>query len=117
MKRLLLAIAIGLFVVTTYMIVSSLIFVQSGQNLAIVPYLDLPVKLPKIVFYYFSPPIAEDFSPEPTQRKLLIGLFAYIANILLYSILAYILLTIFRRRRTKDELKQTQPPAPPSFAN
>ena len=117
MKRLLLAIAIGFLLVTVYMIVSSIIFVLSGQNVAIVPYLDLPVRLPKIILYYFSPPIAEDFSPELTQRKAIFGLLAFGINVLLYSIVAYILLTIFSRRRKKVELTQAEPPPPPSFAD
>jgi hypothetical protein len=118
MKRLLLAIAIGFLLVTAYMIVSSVVFVLGGQNISLVPYLDLPVRLPKIVFYYFSPPMAEDFSPAFNGRKVFLGLFAYVANILLYSIPAYFLLTVFLRRRKKVELTQAvEPPPPPSFAS
>jgi hypothetical protein len=117
MKRLLLAAAIGFVLVTAYMIISSVIFVLSGQNIALVPYLDLPVRLPKIVFYYLSPPTAEDFSHEFTERKILLALFSYIANVLIYSIPAYILLRVISQRRKKAELPQPDPPPPPSFVN
>ena len=117
MKRLLLAIAIGFLLVTAYMIFSSVIFLLSGQNVAIVPYLDLPVRLPKIIIYYFSPPTAEDFSTELSERKAFLGLLAFGINVLLYSILAYILLAVFSRRRKKVELTQAEPPPPPSFVS
>ena len=118
MKRLLLAIAIGFLLVTAYMIVSSVIFVLSGQNVAIVPYLDLPVRLPKIIIYYFSPPTAADFSTELSERKAILGFLAFAINVLLYSIIAYILLTVFSRRRKKVELtREVEPPPPPSFVS
>ena len=118
MKRLLLAIAIAFLLVTVYMIGSSVIFILSGQNLAIVPYLDLPVRLPKIIIYYFSPPTAEDFSTKFTTRRWVFALLVFGTNALLYSIPAYILLTIFSRTRKKIvSARELEPPPPPTFIN
>ncbi len=117
MKRLLLSIAISFLLVTAYMTVSTIIFILSGQNIALVSYLDLPIKLPRILFYYFYQPSAEDFSTDFYVRQMFLDLFSFIANVLLYPIPVYILLTVFSRTRRKVELTQTEPPLPPSFAS
>jgi hypothetical protein len=48
-KSLLLSIAIGFVVVTIYTTAAAVCFVLSGENMALVPYLDLPMRLPKVV--------------------------------------------------------------------
>jgi hypothetical protein len=117
MKRILLSIAIGFGLVTAYMMFSSITFVLSGGNIELVSYLDLPVRLPKTVFFYLSPPTAEDFSPALTQRRIFLTTFFYLANGLLYSIAAYILIRLVSRRRRRFALSPTEPPPPPTFVN
>lgn len=118
MKRILLAIAAGFVLVTAYTIVVSAIIVLSGRGMELVPYLDLPMRLPKAIFFYVFPPTAEDFTPVMNQKKILLGVSLYIANVLLYSIPAYLIITLISRRKRKVEPAQPeQPPPPPSFVN
>ena len=117
MKRILLSIAIGFVLVTAYMIVASVIHVLSGQKAELVPYLDLPMRLPKALFFYLLPPTAEDLTPVMNQKKILLAAVVYLANALLYSIPVYIVLTFILRGRRKVELTRMEPPPPPSFVN
>lgn len=58
----------------------------------IVNTVDIPMRLPKLIYFYFSPPTAEDYSMKLTVNKaLLAGLFL-ITNILIYAVPVYILL-------------------------
>jgi hypothetical protein len=117
MKRILLSIAISLGAVTAYMMISSIIFILSGEPGELLPYLDLPVRLPKAVFFYLSPPTEEDFSPVVNQRKAFLTVFFYLANVLLYSIPAYILIRLISRRRRGVESAPAGPPPPPMFVD
>lgn len=113
MKRILLSVAISFCLLAAYMTISSTIFILSGEPGGLMPYLDLPVRLPKAVFFYFSPPTAEDFSPAlMTQRRIFLTVFFYLANVLLYSIPAYILIRIISRRRRGFESARAEPPPP-----
>ena len=115
MKRLLLSIAIGFLVVTVYTTAAAVCFVLSGENMALVPYLDLPMRLPKAVFFYLFPPTAQDFSQVMDQRRFVFLVFAYLVNCLLYSIPAYVVLILISRKKRSVNLAQLEPPMPPSF--
>lgn len=117
MKRLLLSIVVGFVLVTAYMMVAAVMLVVSGYKIELVPYLDLPMRLPKVVFFYLFPPTAEDFSQHMNQKQLVLAILAYLANVLLYSIPAYIFITLSSRWRRKVALPQMEPPPPPSFVN
>lgn len=118
MKRILLPLAIGFGLVTAYMMFSSITFILAGERRELVSYVDLPVRLPKSVFFYMSPPTAEDFSPVINRRKILLTVSFYLANVLLYSILAYTLVRLSSRRRTIFESARAEPPPPPpKFVN
>ncbi|HEX8458269.1 MAG TPA: hypothetical protein VF656_13290 [Pyrinomonadaceae bacterium] len=121
MRRVLLSIAVSFGLIATYAFSVAIIFILTGENTELLTYLDYPLRLPKFLPYYLSPPTAEDFSPLMNQRKILVAIFVYAANVLLYSLPAYLLLTLISRRisrRRKVELTQTEPPPPPpSFAN
>lgn len=101
--------------VTDYMIAVATIFNLSGDDQALLWYLDLPMALPKALFFYFVPPTAEDFSQVMTQRKVLMTIFFYIANTLLYAIPVYILLTVISRKRRGVAVDEVEPPRPPSL--
>ena len=117
MKRILLAVVIGSGLVTAYMMFSFITFMLAGEHRGLVPYFDLPVRLPKAVFFYLSPPTAEDFSPVMNQRKMFLTVFFYLANVLIYSIPAYILLRLISRRGRRFESARSEPPPPPTFVN
>jgi hypothetical protein len=117
MKRILQSVAVGFVLVTAYMMFSSVTFMLAGEHKELVPYLDLPVRLPKAVFFYLSPPIAEDFSPMMNQRKIFLIVFFYLANVLLYSIPAYILVRLISRRRRRFDMARMGSPPPPTFVN
>jgi hypothetical protein len=116
MKRILLSMAVGLGLVTAYMMFSSITFILAGEHKELVPYLDLPVRLPKAVFFRLFPPTAEDyFSPLMTQRKILLMVFFYLANVMLYSIPAYILIRLITRKGRRSQSARAGPPPPPTF--
>ena len=114
MKRILLAFAISFVLVVAYMIVVSVIFVAYGQDAQLVPYLDVPVRLPKIVYFYFKPPTAADYQIN-SARQVVLGLSFVVINIFLYSIPVYFLLRLIGKRRKTETQKINTPPAPPSF--
>lgn len=114
MKRVFLSILIALGLVCFYLIVASAFVVWTGSNPAPGSYIDLPLRLPKIVFYYFSPPNQQDFAADITARKLVVFTVAMFGNLIVYSIPVYLLLGIFGKKRTKA--KNENPPPPPSFS-
>src|SRR5215212_4239143 len=116
MKRILLALAAALVLVTVYTITLALVVALSGKYW-IISYLGVPVSLPKTVYFYIFPPTADDFSSRVTEKKILLTMVAYLINILLYSIPFYILFTIIARRRRKFPTTQPEPPLPPSFGS
>jgi len=116
-KRLLLSIAIGFGIVTIYTTAAAVAFLLSGENRALVPYLDLPMRLPKAIFFYLFPPTAQDFTGVMDQRRMLLTVLAYIANGLLYSIPSYGLFRLISRYRRTPRRSQLEPPLPPSFAD
>ena len=115
MKRILLSILIGVVFVVVYMMVVSVISILNEKNVSLLPYLNFPVRLPQVIFYYFSPPTAEDYQMETfTNRKLFLTFASFIINSLLYSILTYFFLAFISRFKKSKPL-QTEPPPPPSF--
>ena len=117
MKHILLSIAIGFGLVTAYMMFSSITFILAGEHKELVPYLDLPVRLPKAIYFHLFPPVAEDFSPVMNQRKICLMVFFYLANGLLYSIPVYTIVRPISRRMSRAESARAGPPPPPTFVN
>jgi hypothetical protein len=115
-KRLFLTIAISTALVAVYMIVVSVIYIAAGQNTALVPYLDVPVRLPKIVYFYFYPPTAADYQIN-SARQIILGLTFLVINIFLYSIPVYFVLRLIGKRRTVNLKRIDMPPAPPLFSD
>lgn len=117
MRNILRALALGFGLVTAYMLFSSLTFMLAGERRGLLPYLDLPVRAPKAVFFYLSPPRAEDFSPAFSRRKLSLTVIFYLVNVLLYSVPAYIFIRLVARGRRGFEPKRAGPPPPPAPLN
>lgn len=115
MKRILLAFAISFILVFAYLLVVSVIFVLAGRDTQIVPYLDVPLRLTKIIYYYFFPPTADDYQLTVTWRKAGLSLLFFITNILIYSIPIYFLLRLIGKRKRKPVPQIDTPPAPPRF--
>jgi hypothetical protein len=117
MKRVLLSILTGFALVSVYLGFVALIYVYSDdREIFFESYIAAPLRLPPTVFYYFSPPPAEDYTPEMTTGTALIGFLFCLANILLYSIPVYFLLTLVSGfRKPKPPPEHTPPPPPRSF--
>ena len=78
---------------------------------------DIPMRLPKVLYYRIFPPTAEDYSVQFSLKRVVLAFGFFIANVLIYSIPAFIFLTLisrFRERQTQTT-DNDSPPAPPSF--
>ncbi len=115
MKRILLSILIAFVLVTVYMVAVSIIFLLNNEDVSIVLYINLPVRLPQIIYYYFYPPTTEDYRLQFSQRKVFLGLSFFAANVLLYSILVYFIWNFLSRFRKPKLLQTETPPPPPTF--
>lgn len=115
MKRILLSILISLGLIIVYLVISSIIVVLTDYDLSVVQKMGYPLALPKTVYYYFSPPITEDYTRELTSRKAITGTLAFLVNILIYAIPVYIGLSLIAKFRKPKQLQENEPPPPPSF--
>lgn len=116
MKRILLSILIAFVLVVIYLTITSIIFLTSNYNLSVLAYIDFPMRLPKLIYFSLFPPTKQDYSMEFSQRTAILGIFFFVANVLLYSIPVYfILLIIGKFRKAKPE--QTMSPPPPPFVS
>jgi hypothetical protein len=93
MKRVLLAIAAAFVLVTSYTTIAGIIFVLSGEPYWLVPYLDLPMRIPKKVYFSIVPPGPDVFLGVTSQRHIFLIAVFYVLNVLIYSIPSYIALT------------------------
>ena len=118
MKRLLFSLVLGTVFVVLYLSVGAVIIMSltnGFQDTSHIPTVDYAMRLPKIVYYYFYPPTSVDYSVELSAKKGLLGTAFLLANVGIYSLAAYILLSIFSRfHKVKPEVK-ANPPPPPSF--
>jgi hypothetical protein len=119
MKRILLALGISTILLIIYLILSAVIVFAASPdhnhfNMQVVNTVDIPLRLPKYVVYYFFPPTPEDYRPQLTGRKAILAIVVYAANIVLYGIPVYLVLSIVARYRRKpaDQINE-QPPPPP----
>jgi hypothetical protein len=115
MKRILLSIGLAFSFLIIYLVITSIIVVFTKFNLSLIYYIQIPVKIPQLVFYYFYPPIAEDYQIGITPRKAALLVLSVVFNVLLYSIPVYFLLGLAAKFRKPKSLPLIQPPPPPSF--
>ncbi len=123
MKLLLLSVAITFVLMLGYLLVAGVVVVvsspdQNNLNPSAIAMVDVPFRLPKIAYYYFFPPSAQDFSTDPNQigvRKGILATGFFVANLLMYSVPVYLLLRLFVGRRKKRSDKVGKPPPPPEF--
>lgn len=124
MKRVLLSVAISLALVIGYLIAGAVIVALASPDLnhlsaSAVYKVDLPMRLPKLIYYYFDPPIAQDYSTQLTSfgvRKILLAIGFFVFNVLLYAIPVYLVLTLIARRR-RQPAPTDLPPPPPDLAS
>ena len=112
------SVGIGTGFVILYLLVGGLIlayYTNGLQDMSHAPTVDYAMRLPKIVFYYFVPPSAADYSVELSPKKGLLGTAFLIANVVIYSLVAFTFLSIFSRFRKAKSQSSTSPPPPPSF--
>lgn len=123
-KKLLISFALGFGFVFVYLIFSSVVMLvltnglQDTQAVYRVTYIDLPLRLPKIVFYYLFPPTAEDYALTLSTKKALVSGLIFATNILIYWAIAFVCLTLWNRfSRPKPAPTQSvlSPPPPPIF--
>lgn len=112
MKRILLSILIAFFIICVYLAIASVFVVATDYKLIAGSYIDFPLRLPKIIYYYFSPPNQQDFASELSIRKVIVLLVTLFGNLLIYSIPVYLILSLFRKNK---ESRNEQPPPPPKF--
>lgn len=116
MKRILIAIGIGFVLVFGYLVASGAVLLIMSKdpahlNIDLASKLDIPMRLPKYIYYYFFPPTAEDYSTHFNLRKTLAAVLMFVSNVLIYSIPPYlVLLTIARMRKPKAGMIETPPP-------
>lgn len=119
MKRIFLAIGIGFALVFGYLAVSSVVVLMMSKDPAhldmdLVSMVDIPMRLPKYVYYYFYPPTAEDYSAHFNMRRTFAAVLIFASNVLLYSIPPYlVILATARTRKPNTELLEVPPP--PAF--
>jgi hypothetical protein len=118
MNRILLAVALSFAVIMAYMLIASVVVVLVSPNYdqlnaSAVYKVDIPLRLPKIVYYYFFPPTAQDYSTQVSSlspRRWALGVAFFVANILLCSIPVYIVLTVVSGLRKPGTVSPEPPP-------
>ena len=119
MKRFLLALAISFGLIVVYGVTASVIVLLASHNhdqlnAAAIYQVDIPLRLPKIVYFYFFPPSAQDYSTRLssyTPQKAGLAIAFSVVNIFIYAIPVYVALTIISRLR-KPASSSAQPPSP-----
>ena len=114
MKRALLSVMISIFLVVGYLLAIAILMAFNYIDLIQSRYLLRPLLLPNLIFFYFSPPVSNDFVPEFSERKVFIALLFFFSNVLIYSIPVYLIAGIIAKFR-KKKVEHQDPPAPPVF--
>ena len=125
MKRALLSIAISVALLIVYAMFSSIVVLllsRDPQHLdpQVVAAVDIPLRAPKYVYYYFFPPTAADYSMNVQNfgpGRIILAATFFVINALLYAIPVFFILTLIARSRSRAKQKHqiTSPPEPPSF--
>src|SRR5258706_11763374 len=119
MKRILLSIAVGFGLVLICLVVGAVIVLAYSKDgvfdPAVVAVVDLPMRLPKLIYFYFFPPTASDYLMQMNAKRWILAGSFFVSNVLLYSIPPYIFLSIWSRLRKPKPLTSEAPPSPPSF--
>jgi hypothetical protein len=114
MKLFLYSVLLAFVLISIWLTIATGFVVTNNFDYAKVSFADLPLRLPKIIFFYFSPPSYEDYAMVYSTRKLVFGLFVFFGNLFLYSTPIYLLLLFFKRTKTK-QIRNEIPPPPPTF--
>jgi hypothetical protein len=127
MKRILLSVLISFVLLIGYLVVSVVVvlgFSNDSNSLSssAIAKVDVPLRLPKYLYYHFFPPSAEDFSTDPSRldpKRAVVAVGFFVTNILLYSIPVYFLIGMIERKWKGriDLTRKTEPPDPPIFPN
>jgi hypothetical protein len=120
MKKILLSIGLSTILLIGYLMASTVVVVALSEridnlNREAVALVDVPLRLPKLVYYYIVPPTAEDYSMQiGPKRAVLAGVF-YVANTILYAVPIYFMIRVFTGYRELGTPEQTPPPPPPDL--
>jgi hypothetical protein len=123
MKKVLLSLGISTLLLIVYAVISAIILValspdMQHYNMRVVYYVDIPLRLPKYVYYYFFPPTAQDYSQVMTIKRGALAVAFFAANIFIYTLPVYFaLLLISKNRKPKPEHQINTPPPPEVFLN
>ncbi|MCU0240737.1 MAG: hypothetical protein MUC29_14950 [Pyrinomonadaceae bacterium] len=102
MKKIVLSVLVAFLVICIYLTISIIYVVTTDFKLEAGSLIDIPFRLPKLIFYYFSPPNSEDFSQGLSTRKLIVGLITFFGNLLIYSIPIYVILSLFQKKKSQS---------------
>jgi ABC-type Na+ efflux pump permease subunit len=114
MKVFLHSILLAFVLICLWLSIATVFVVTNNFDVAKVPFVDLPLRLPKIIFFYFSPPTPQDYMTGFSIRKLVFGLCVFFGNLFLYATPIYLLLLFFKRTKT-EQIRNEIPPPPPTF--
>lgn len=115
MKRILLALLISFFFVAAYLTVLAVMFVMNNYDVRTINYFHSPLRLPQATYFYFFPPTLQDYQPDASTRKMILGASFFAINILLYSIPVYFIMFLISKFRKPKPMPTDEPPPPPSF--
>jgi hypothetical protein len=116
MKRIVLSIAIATGFLIAYLIIAAVVALVFHMDRNVVATVDIPTRLPKVLYYYFYPPSKEDFDMTMTSKKWVLGFLFLVSNLAIYSLPVYGLLVFLGvpKRKATSELIDV-PPSPPEF--
>jgi hypothetical protein len=86
MKKVLLSLMLSFVLICVYLTISTIFVFATDNKLTVGSIIDYPLRLPKIIFYYFFPPNQDDFAQVFSLRKLTVGLVVFFGNLILYSL-------------------------------
>src|SRR5258708_31534192 len=116
--RSLISLFFGFCLVMLYLIVGHYLFIYYVQHLrdyGYIPDVYLGLQLPMFIYLSVSSMSESDFHKVVSENPILTGL-VFLANVLLYSIPLYLLLSLISLfRHAKRQMTDEMPPPPPSF--
>lgn len=113
MKKILLSLLISFVLIVGVLVAGGILVVVTSTdmhnlNRSTIAMVDKPFRLPKYIYYRLYPPTAEDFSTDASSlapRRAVLGVALFVANVLLYSVPAYLLLLLLgfvRKERSAE---------------
>jgi hypothetical protein len=113
MRRVLLSVGIGFVLVMSYLGLVMTLYVGEFVSRPTSDTLSLPLLLPVV-----APRLLFEWSAIGnfgTKHRLAAGVYLVFANVIIYSIPVYLILSLIKRKKRKPIAASTAPPPPPEF--